>query len=104
MLRTSAVVCLLLVLPSCIAAIGNTSTSASRVPGGVPVLRARVDLARRVVELRQLRLDDVRTLAAAGRADATSVVEAEIALEEARIRLLEAEAELAAAPRSAEGT
>lgn len=90
-------VLLLLTLPSCIAAIGNRGgiyDSAST--SSLPLLREKVAALRRIVELQKEKAGDLRSLHEAGRADASSVADAEIALEEANIRLLDCRAELQA--------
>lgn len=89
---------LFLVLPGCVAAIGNTGYGLhSYPPASAPLLQERVATANRIVELRQRRLDDLRSLSAAGRADSAAVGEAEIQLEEAKMRLIECRIDLSAA-------
>lgn len=88
----------LLPLTSCIAAIGNTGAD---VRAATPALRAigreKLEVAERIVTLRERQRDDLRLQHDAGRVDARAVLEAEIQLEEARLRLLELRAEVAAA-------
>jgi len=97
MLRTAAVVVLLLSLPSCIAAIGNKGNGWGEVPtSALPMLREKVDVLSRVVALRQQQFDDVKSLVAASRAGSVEAAEAEIKLAEAKLRLLEARAEVQA--------
>ena len=97
MLRYAVAVVLLLSLPSCIAAIGNKGVGWDEVPtSALPLVREKVDALKRIVDLRQQNLDNQRTLHESGRGDAASVAEVEIALQEAKIRLLDARAELQA--------
>lgn len=97
-LLASVLLTSLLTLPSCVAAIGNSGY------GGVyntkmarSLLEQRVTSAQRIVELRQQNLDDLRTRSAAGQIENRTVIEAEIALEEARMALLDCRAQLDAA-------
>lgn len=94
-----AVVSLLLLLPltSCIAAIGNSGgETRARTPAARAIAREKVAAAEKVVALRQQQVDNLRLLNNSGRADAAAVTEAEIQLEEARLRLLDFRAEVAA--------
>jgi outer membrane protein TolC len=85
------------VLPGCVAAIGNSGYGfRAYPPSTASILRERVDSANRIVELRQRRLDELRVQSQSGAATTSSVTEAEILLEEARLRLLECRAELRA--------
>jgi len=95
MLRHAVAIVLLLSLPSCIAAIGNKGVGWDDLPASaLPLVREKVDALKRIVDLRQQHLDNQRTLFEAARGDGTSVAEAEIALQEAKIRLLDARAGL----------
>jgi hypothetical protein len=97
MLRHAVAVVLLLSLPSCIAAIGNKGVGWDEVPASaLPLVRDKVDALKRIVDLRQQQLDNQRTALEAGRGDATTVAGAEIELQEAKIRLLDARVELQA--------
>jgi hypothetical protein len=97
MIRTACILALCLALPGCVAAIGNRGYGpVSYPPSTMPLLQERVDAARRIVELRQRQLDELRRVGEAGGVSTTTVVEAEIAVEEARLRLLECRAELSA--------
>ena len=88
---------LLAVLPGCVAAIGNTGYGLGSYPKSTaPLLEERVEAARRIVELRQQHLDLLRKQQEAGRGEATAVIDAEIAVEEARLRLLQCRADLSA--------
>lgn len=85
-------------LPACVAAIGNRSHSNWNLPqSAAPLLQEKADAARRVLELCERRLSEVRSLHEAGRSDTMALIDAEIAVEEARIRLLQFRAELEAA-------
>jgi hypothetical protein len=96
-MRHPLALALFLFLPGCVAAIGNTGYGPHHYPPSTaPILQEQVTAANRVVELRQRRLDTLRQLNAAGTADAAALLEAEIQVEEARIRLLECRAELSA--------
>jgi hypothetical protein len=97
-MRTLAPLFLLLVLPACVAAIGNTGFgphSWSCAPASM--LQERVAAASRIVELRQRQLDDVRELQRAGRSGPDAAFAAEILLEEAKLRMIECRLDLAAA-------
>ena len=97
MLRTAGLVVLLLMLPSCIAAIGNKATGWGETPtSALPVLREKVDVLSRIVALRQQQFDEVKSLVSAGRAGSVEALEAEIKLSEAKLRLLEARTEVQA--------
>jgi predicted outer membrane protein len=87
----------LLPLTGCIAAIGNRGTQARELnPATRSIVREQIVAAERIVALRQQQLDSLRQLAQVGRGDSNQLIEAEIQLEEARLRLLELRAELAA--------
>lgn len=89
MLRIATVL-LLLVLPSCVAAIGNTGLSGfTSSPAAVPLLQQKVEGARRIVALRQRRFDELETRRAAGQVELGTVLDAEIALEQAKLDLLD---------------
>lgn len=92
-------VCSLLLptLPGCVAAIGNSGGGWRDMPATAkPLLQEKVEAARRIVELQQRKLDELRNRHAAGAVAADAVVDAEIAVEEARLRLLDCRAELQA--------
>lgn len=89
MLRIVTVL-LLLTLPSCVAAIGNTGLSGfSSSPAAVPMLQQKVEGARKIVALRQRRFDELETRRAAGQVELGTVLDAEIALEQAKMDLLD---------------
>jgi hypothetical protein len=95
--RALASLLLLLSLTSCIAAIGNSGGEArARTPAARAIAREKVAAAEKVVALRQQQIDNLRMLNNSGRADAAALTEAEIQLEEARLRLLDLRAEVAA--------
>jgi hypothetical protein len=97
MLKPAVSVLLLLCLPACVAAIGNKGATWNSLPASAkPLLQEKIEAARRIVELRQQRLDSLRSAQQAGRVDEATVAEAEIAVEEARIRLLDCRAQLQA--------
>lgn len=97
MIRALVVAASLLALPACVAAIGNKGYRYGTMPAASrALLEERVESARRVVELRQRRLDELRLQSEAGRVGADELAEAEIQVEEARIRLLQFRAELLA--------
>lgn len=88
---------LLAFLPGCVAAIGNTGYGAGSYPkSAMPLLQQRVESAQRIVELRQRHADDLMSRQGAGTVDATTVANAQIAVEEARLVLLQCRAELSA--------
>lgn len=87
-----------LTLPGCVAAIGNTGYAGSW-PRSRALLEQRTASAQRIVDLRQQRLDELRTLQAAGRGDASITITAEIELEESRMVLLDCKAQLEAAKK-----
>lgn len=88
---------LLLPLSGCIAAIGNRGSQAHELnPATRAIVREKITAAERIVALRQQNVDNLRQLHQAGRGDGNQLVEAEIQLEEARLRLLDLRAELAA--------
>ena len=90
-------------LPACVAAIGNRSGSNWNLPpNAAPLLAEKVEAARRVVELCERRLGEVRSLHDAGRSDAMALIDAEIAVEEARIMLLQFRAEMEASREAIE--
>ncbi len=94
---SSSLALLLLILPSCVAAIGNSATGVPSLPRSTePLLAEKVQAAERVVVLREQKLDQVRGLANAAAAPSIDVVDAEIELQEAKIRLLQLRAELQA--------
>ena len=97
MLRTACLGVLLLVLPSCIAAIGNEATGWNEMPTtALPMMREKVDVLNRIVAMRQRRLDDARSLIQAGRGGQAEVDAADIELAEAQLRLIEARAQVQA--------
>jgi hypothetical protein len=103
-MRHAFLLALFLVVPGCVAAIGNTGFGPHQYPPATaPLLQERVTAATRVVELRQRRLDALRQQSAAGTADTATLIEAEIQVEEARIRLLECRAELSAVETKKKG-
>lgn len=86
-----------LVLSGCVAAIGNRGYGYHTYPPSTAsILRERVGSAQKIVDLRQRRLDELRVLSQGGASPTSAVTEAEIQLEEARLRLLECRAELRA--------
>jgi hypothetical protein len=87
----------LLPLTGCIAAIGNRGTQVRELnPAERAICREKIDAAERIVALRQQQVDDLRALHESGRTDQGKLQEAAIQLEEARLRLLDLRAELAA--------
>jgi hypothetical protein len=87
-----------LVLTGCVASIGNRGPYGGPWPASTqPILQERVASASRIVELRQRRLDEMRTQFANGSLDGAALAGAEIDLEEAKLRLLECRADLSAA-------
>jgi hypothetical protein len=93
-------VAFLLVLPSCVAAIGNTGMSPfSNSPAAVPLLQQKVEGARKIVALRQRRFDELETRRAAGQVELGAVLDAEIALEEAKLALLDLQMTLQSAQK-----
>ena len=89
MLRVATVL-LLLSLPSCVAAIGNRGVSpfpASKA--SVPLLQEKIEGARRIVALRQRRVDELEARRTAGQVEVSAVIDAEIALEQAKLDLLD---------------
>ena len=93
---TLGLLCLLTVLPGCVAAIGNTGYAGLYTKGTRSLVEQRVTSATRIVELRQQHLDGLRVQQTAGNVEARAVIEAEIALEEARMVLLDCKAQLEA--------
>lgn len=99
MTTTKSLTTLLFLLPltGCIAAIGNTGTEArAATPALRAISREKLEVAARIVTLCERQRDELRVLHDAGRGDARAVVEAEIRLEEARLRVLDLRAEAAA--------
>jgi|688.fasta_scaffold471352_1 hypothetical protein len=94
-----AVACLcLLPFTGCIAAIGNRGAQArAMTPATRAIVREKIAAAERIVALRQQNLDRLRADSQTGVVAAKDVMEAELQLEEARLRLLDLRAELAAA-------
>ena len=78
---------------------GRGGVGIVRVSG--PAVRAigreKLEVATRIVTLCERHRDELRLLHDAGRVDARAVMEAEIRLEEARLRVLDLRAEAAAA-------
>lgn len=100
MKKSAVVFPLLCVLPmaSCIAAIGNRGAQAREMtPAARAIVREKIAAAERIVALRQQNVDRLRAESQNGVAGANAVMEAELQLEEARLRLLDLRAELAAA-------
>ena len=96
-MRTVVLAAFLLILPSCVAAIGNTGFgSHAYSKDAAPMLRERVAAATRIVELRQQQLAAAREQLQAGR-NAEAVVASEILLEEAKLQLIACRLDLAAA-------
>ena len=95
----AAVLLLLFSLPGCVAAIGNTGYGefGSWPKSTIPLLQERVDAARRIVELREQQLATLQSSMAAGRSEGSSVLEAQIEVEHAKLLLLQCRAELSAA-------
>ena len=88
---------LLCLLPSCVAAIGNTGYGAGSYPkAALPLLQQRVDAAQRILDLRQQHADGLLAMQGSGVVDTGAVTEAQIAVEEARLVLLQCRAELSA--------
>lgn len=82
-------------LTSCVAAIGNKGNPGVTAPKvAASILAEQVEVARRIVDLRERQVEEVRLQRDAGRAGTIPFVEAQIALEEARLRLLCYRAEL----------
>ena len=97
-MRTVVLGLLLLALPGCIAAIGNTGYGLHSYPvAAAPLLQERVSAANRIVELRQRQLDTMRDQAQSGKVGADAVIAAEIELEEAKLHLVECRIDLNAA-------
>lgn len=97
MTKSLAAVLLLLTLPGCVAAIGNKGGAFRDLPASArPLLQERVEAARRIMELRQQHVDQMKVQQQSGRIDQVTVNAAEIAVEEARIKWLEYRAELQA--------
>jgi len=85
-----ATVLLLLCLPSCVAAIGNRGVSSfTPTRASVPLLQEKIEGARRIVALRQRRVDELESRRAAGQVEVSAVIDAEIALEQAKLDLLD---------------
>jgi hypothetical protein len=100
MKRSTVVVAFLCLLPvtGCIAAIGNRGAQAREMtPAARAIVREKIAAAERIVALRQQNLDRLRAEAQTGVVGPKDVMEAELQLEEARLRLLDLRAELAAA-------
>ena len=86
-----------LFLTSCVAAIGNKGYTSFDLPKSTaPFLEEKVDVARRVVQLRKRKYERMRMQIDSGRGSPVDALEAEIEVEEARIRLLQFRAELEA--------
>jgi hypothetical protein len=97
-MRAIVLVPLLLVLPGCVAAIGNTGYGLHAYPSAAaPLLQERVAAATRIVELRQRQLDTLRDLFQNGRTGGDAVIAVEVELEEAKLRLCECRIDLNAA-------
>ena len=87
----------LLLLPACVAAIGNSASGVPSLPRSTePLLAEKVQAAERIVTLREQKLDQLRAQAEGGRVSEDQVLDAQIALQEAKIRQLQLRAELAA--------
>ncbi|MFN6147020.1 MAG: hypothetical protein ACK5AL_11730 [Planctomycetota bacterium] len=100
MKRSVVAVAFLCLLPvtGCIAAIGNRGAQArAMTPAARAIVREKIAAADRIVALRQQNLDRLRADSQTGVVAAKDVMEAELQLEEARLRLLDLRAELAAA-------
>ncbi|MFN6195824.1 MAG: hypothetical protein ACK5BN_18590 [Planctomycetota bacterium] len=100
MKRSVVAVAFLCLLPvtGCIAAIGNRGAQArAMTPAARAIVREKIAGADRIVALRQQNLDRLRADSQTGVVAAKDVMEAELQLEEARLRLLDLRAELAAA-------
>ncbi|MGA0868851.1 MAG: TolC family protein [Planctomycetota bacterium] len=74
-------------LPSCVAAIGNTGGGISMRAESLPFLEERISSAERIVQIRERALGQLQSEFEAGRGSVGDLAEAEIAVEEARIRL-----------------
>lgn len=97
MVRTFPWLLFLLALPSCVLAVGNTGYGPGSFPHSTePMLQERVDAARRVVELQERKLALLRQQREAGSGREAEVVDAEIAVEQAKLKLSECRAELTA--------
>jgi hypothetical protein len=97
-MRTIALALLVLTLPGCVAAIGNTGYGMHSYPyAAAPLLQERVAAATRIVDLRQRQLDTLRAQAQGGNATADAVNAVEVQLEEAKLRLIECRIDLSAA-------
>jgi len=97
MKHVPAVLLLLLFLPSCVVAFGNTGGFGGPwSEEAVPLLREKVDSATRIVELRQRQLEDLRSQHQGGRVDGNTLAEAEVAVEQARLLLLDCRMQLQA--------
>lgn len=94
----SSLLLLCICLPGCVAAIGNTGYQDSRYEAiHKPLLVERVAAAQRIVELRTANLEHVRALQQEGKAAANEAWQAEIALEESKLVLLDCRAALQSA-------
>jgi hypothetical protein len=102
MTKCLAALALLAVLPSCVAAIGNSGTWGSMPKAATPFLQEKVSSAERIVSIRERALGSIRSLFESGRADADALAAAEVAVEEARIQLAQFRAELESAKAARE--
>ena len=97
-----SVFCSSVSVSGCVAAIGNTGYQDAKYDKqDRPLLEERVAAAQRIVDLRSANLENLRTLHQAGRGDASALMQAEIAVEEAKLVLLDCKADLQAANRAA---
>src|SRR5262245_51673486 len=97
-MRTIGLALLVLTLPGCVAAIGNTGYGMHSYPhAAAPLLQERVAAAHRIVELRQAQLDNLRAQMKAGRATDDVVGVVEVQVEEATLQWIECRIDLEAA-------
>ena len=97
MLKTLGAVAVLAVLPSCVAAIGNSGGNWGIPPAvATPYLQEKVAAAERIVGIRERALGTLRAKFEGGQAGTLELADAEVAVEEARIQLAQYRAELAA--------
>ena len=89
MIRSLGACVLLLVLPSCVAALGNTTYGAGITQSSLPDLRDRQAAADRVVAICERKLALLRAQSEAGRTSELDIADAEIAVEKARIQAIE---------------
>lgn len=83
-----ALLALVVSLPSCVAAIGNRGGGGGGMTAeSLPFLEERIHSAERILQIRERALDQLQNEFEAGRASTAQMAEAQVAVEEARIRL-----------------